>query len=184
MVITVYSDRRSGDVADIALRLAEALSVVVAPHDVVLLGPHSRESVRGVTHAPLEEGSSPADVEALLTALQGQHAAAILPFSGPPTEQVIAAFDASDRVLLVGDPSVASIRGVQRTLKLCQSLGYGPGRTAIILHGFSDDAPLAPADAALALKREIYWNIPGPSAPSADRATAFTGLATRLSESR
>ena len=102
---------------------------------------------------------------------------AVVALSGAPSEQALAAFDASDRVLLVSDPSVASIRGTQRALKLCGSLGYGADKTAIVLHDFDEHAPLAPADAAVAFKREIYFTL---SAPSAAGDDSYSRLAGRL----
>lgn len=180
MVITVYTDRRSSDVADVALRLAHALSTIVAPAGVALLGPRAQGGADGaVEHAQLAESSSPADVVALLADLAARYAAAVVPLTGPPTEQVLAAFDASHRLLLVSDPSVASMRGTQRTLKLCRSLGYDVARTAVVLHDF-DDAPIAPTDAALAFKREIFWALPGAGASPQERDTAYAGLARRL----
>ena len=180
MVITVYTDRRSSDVADVALRLAHALSAIVAPAGVVLLGPRPQGGAdSAVQHAPLAESSSPGDIGALLADLAARYAAAVVPLAGPPTEQVLAAFDASDRLLLVSDPSVASMRGTQRTLKLCRSLGYDLARTAVVLHDF-DDAPIAPTDAALAFKREIFWTLPGRSASPDERDAAYAGLARRL----
>lgn len=180
MVITVYSDRRSGEIGDIAFRLAESLAALVDHADVALFGPTPRAAARGVRHTLLEEGSAPADFGELLATDVESRAAAVFALSGPPTEYVIAAFDTSDRVLLVGDPSVPSIRGIQRTLKLCHSLGYSASRVVVVLHGFSDDAPLAADEAARALKREIFWVLPGAAASVPERAQSYTGLAQRL----
>jgi hypothetical protein len=52
-------------------------------------------------------------------------------------------------------------------------------KVSVVLHGFSDDAPVAPADAASALKREIFWVIPDTPADGS-RDQAFVQLAERL----
>jgi hypothetical protein len=180
MVITVYTDRRSSEVATVALRLARALSALVGPSDVVLLGPRALgDEDIAVDRASLGESLSPADVGAMLGDLAARYAAAVVSLAGPPTEQVLAAFDASDRLLLLSDPSVASIRGTQRTLKLCRSLGFDAPRMAIVLRDF-DDAPIAPTDAALAFKREIFWTLPGAGATAEESDAAYAGLARRL----
>lgn len=184
MVITVYSDRRSGEIGEIAFRLAESLAVLVDHADVALFGPTPRAAARGVRHTLLEEGSAPADFGELLATDGDSRVAAIFALSGPPSEYVIAAFDVSDRVLLVGDPSVPSIRGIQRTLKLCYSLGYASARVVVVLHGFSDDAPLAADEAARALKREIFWVLPGATTTASERALSYSGLAERLWQDR
>lgn len=181
MVLTVYADRRSSEVGDIGHRLAEALTVLVTPSDVALLGPHSsRAHVRGVRRSTLDDVSHAGVIEKWLASDGRACAVAVVALAGPPAEHVIAAFDASDRVLLLGDPSVSSMRGMQRTLKLFHSLGYSIARSAVVLYDFGDDAPLAPDDASHALKREIFWTLPGLSAPAAEQDHAYAGLAARL----
>lgn len=186
MVITLYADRRSPDIADIAGRLAQALEVRVRPREVVVATPRAlAPAVRtGVAHAPLNDPSSPGTIGGTLRALSQRYAVTLVAVAGAPDEQVLAACDSSDLVLVVSEPSVASLRATQRTLKLCSSLGYGLDKVAVVLHGVADDAPLAPADAALALKRDIFWVIPGEGSDDAERTGAFDGLAERLTTSR
>jgi Flp pilus assembly CpaE family ATPase len=165
MVITVYADRRSNEVGDIAERLTDAIAACVGRDGVILLDPRRLA-------AP--------DASARLRDMAGRYAATVVALSGAPNEQVLAAFDASDRVLLVTHPSVPSIRGTQRTLKLCASLGYGAEKLGVVLHDFGDDAPLGPADAVLALKRDIYWTLEGTQAAEPARMNSYAGLARRL----
>ncbi|MEO6445613.1 MAG: hypothetical protein ABIZ91_08250 [Gemmatimonadaceae bacterium] len=128
-------------------------------------------------HDPLDSAQ---EATAWLARTSRRQPLTLVALCGAPNEQVLAAFDASDRVLLLCDPSVASIRGTQRTLKLCGSLGYGIEKTAVVLHDFPDDGPLSPADAAAALRREILWAIPARAAGQAAREAAFAALAARL----
>jgi hypothetical protein len=182
MVITLYGDRRSNDMPDIAGGLARALARLDAQWTVVVVGAAAprdwEDDLRG--RVAFREASLPADVGAYLLDLAPKHAVTVVALEGAPNEQVLAALDASSRVVLVSDPSVASLRATQRALKLCTSLGYGSEKVAVLLHGFADDAPLAPAEAAAVLKREIVGTIPGPAVDPAVRALAFGQLARRL----
>lgn len=182
MVITVYADRRSHEVANIAGRLACAIAARLGRAQVALVGTRLFTAAMepGVETTVLSEGLAPQDVSVLLADLAGRYPAAIIALSGALNERVLAAFDASDRVLLLSDPSVASIRGTQRTLKLCASLGYGAEKTAIVLHDFDDAAPFAPADAAIALKREIFFTLPGESEANGPTDDSYARLAGRL----
>ena len=185
MVISVYADRRTHEVADIAGRLAHASAGLVLPAGgrVVLVGPRllgNHSSGELVARSVLMESHRPQEVGPMLGDLAGRYAVSVVILSGAPNERVLAAFDASDRVLLLCDPSVASIRATQRAIKLCRSLGYGLDKTAVVLHDFAEDAPLVPAEAAAALKCDIYWSIPGHAAGDEARDTSFTRLAERL----
>jgi Flp pilus assembly CpaE family ATPase len=187
MLITVYADRRSNEVADIAGRLADALANLPAGGDVALVTSANMENAAPgrVAQLPMSDTSSAHEVGVLLRGISQQYTNAVVAISGTPDGRVLTAFDESDRLLIVSDPSVASIRGTQRTLRLCQSLGYGADKTAVVLHDFREDSPLAPADAANALKREIFYTLPGgagagESAVSGSVQHAYTRLAQRL----
>lgn len=165
MVITVYADRRSAEVGDVAARLAHAIGGIVGESRVTLLGPRV-----------LDAGDAPA----ALVEVAARYDATVVALTGAPTEHVVAAFDASDRVLLLTAPSVPSIRGAQRTLRLCKSLGYAAAKVVVVLHDFGDDAPLAPHEVALALKRETFWTLEGAASLDDARRRSFAGLARQL----
>ncbi len=182
MVITLYADRRSPDIADIAGQLASAIALRDMALPVALLaspGPIDMAPDETGRVAVLEAGIS-GDVGAFLRGLASRYAVTVVALGGAPNEQVLAALDASQRVLLVSDPSVASLRATQRTLKLCASLGYGSDKVAILLHGFADDTAIVPAEAAVVLKREIFGVIPGQSADDSRRHASYLALAERL----
>lgn len=182
MVITLYADRRTLDIADIAGRLAHALGPHVSPPGVVVATPrvNVHHPVAGITYAPIAPDGSPASVATELQRLAARYPVTLVAWTGAPNEQTLALCDASDRVLLVSDLSVPSIRATQRALKLCTSLGYGVDKVCVVLHGFAEDGPLAPADAAGALKREIFWVIPSEADGEVAREAAYDGLADRL----
>jgi len=184
MVILLYADRRTLDIADIAGRLALALAPRVPDPGVVVATPRALASqVRdGVSHVVIADDGSPADVTLSLQQLVARYPMIVVAWSGAPDEHVLAACDASDRVLVVSDPSVASLRATQRALKLCTSLGYGIDKVQVVLHGFADDAPFAPAEAAGVLRRDIFWVLPGAAAGQGARSASYVGLADRLAQ--
>ena len=116
----------------------------------------------------------------MLLRLGGGYAATIVAVSGALREQVLASFDVAQRVLLVSDPSVYSLRATQRALRLCATLGYPPDKTAVLLHGFALDGPLDPADVAAALKHDPFWSLPAEAEGEEARQLAYAQLARRL----
>jgi len=182
MVVTLYAERCTLEVAQIAGRLSRALGVRLPPPGVVLAIPHAlpRCATVDVAHEIIAKGRTSGDVTADLARLARQYAMTLVTWSGAPDEQVIAALDASDRVLVLSAPSVTSLRWAQRSLRFCSSLGYGIDKISVVLHGFDDDAPLTPFDAADALKRDIFWTLPGGGDDECS-AGAYLGLAERLS---
>ncbi len=182
MVITLYADRRFHDVADLAGGLASAMaSRDVAVRVAVIAAPqHGDGSAPSVGQFDVLPSGSPGDVSRYLAALSPHFQVTLVALGGAPNEQVLATLDASDRVLLVSDPTVTSLRATQRALRLCVSLGYGSEKVSVLLHGFTDETPLVPAEAAAVLKREILGVIPGPGSDAAARERAFHHVAERL----
>jgi pilus assembly protein CpaE len=88
-------------------------------------------------------------------------------------ERTLAAFDAADRLLLVTEGAVPSIRGTQRVLRLCRRLNYPDEKLCVVVNRVGTPGALPVEDIAGALKREVYWRI-------ADGNLTTTGLAERL----
>jgi hypothetical protein len=110
--------------------------------------------------------------------LAGQGMAVVSASSGR-TERALATFDAADRILLVADLSVPAIRGLQRTIKLCDSLGLSRERTPVVLYDCREDAGISPTEVASVLPREVFAYLPpGPDGPADEGAC--TALAERL----
>lgn len=89
-------------------------------------------------------------------------------------ERTLAALDAADRILLVTEGAVPSLRGTQRVLRLCHRLNYPDEKMCVVLNRCDVPGSLPAADVAAALKREIYWKIPD------DSRLTISGLAERL----
>lgn len=182
MVITLYADRRFHDVADLAGGLARAMAFhEVAVRVAVIAAPlHGDGAAAGTGHVDVLPPGNPGEVSRYLSSLSPQYQVTLVALGGAPNEQVLATLDASDRVLLVSDPTVTSLRATQRALRLCGSLGYGSDKVSVLLHGFSDETSIVPAEAAAVLKRDILGVIPGPGSDPVARASAFRHVAERL----
>ena len=76
------------------------------------------------------------------------------------SERTLAALDAADRIVLVTQLNIAALRSVQRTLSLCQRLGYGDDKLAVVVNRHQSSDVVSLADAASLLEREIFWKIP------------------------
>jgi len=90
------------------------------------------------------------------------------------SERTLAAFDAADRILLVTEGTVTSLRGVQRVLRLCRRLNYPDEKMCVVAKCVDSPGALAAADIAAVLKRELFWRIPVGS------STDVEGLARKL----
>lgn len=182
MVITLYADRRFHDIADLARGLAQAM----ASHDVavrvaVIAATQHGEAAPALTgQVDVLSPGNPGEVSRYLSSFSPHFKVTLVALGGAPNEHVLATLDASDRVLLVSDPTVTSLRATQRALRLCGSLGYGSEKVSILLHGFTDETPIVPAEAAAVLKRDILGVIPGPGSDPVARASAFRNVADRL----
>jgi hypothetical protein len=95
------------------------------------------------------------------------------------TERALACFDAADVILLVADLTVPAIRGLQRSIKLCDSLGIARDRARVVLYDCREDAPVALGDAMGAIKRDIFAALPPGHDGPADMSSCLA-LAQRL----
>ncbi|MGQ0650344.1 MAG: hypothetical protein ACT4P7_22615 [Gemmatimonadaceae bacterium] len=160
MIVTVYSDRRTPDLAVVAHDLALAFSRLLPGQDIALFVDGA--VIRSTPDADftLEPQSLPANLRGALSRFaDASHA--VVGLIGPVTEQAITAFDLSDRILVVTDSSVSSLRAAQRTFKFCSEVGY-PARKVLAVHLHEDPVPAAMDCAAVArvLKRDVFCGLP------------------------
>jgi pilus assembly protein CpaE len=76
------------------------------------------------------------------------------------SERTVTALDAADRILLVTELSVASLRSMQRTLGLCRRLGYAENKLCVIVNRYQSADVLPLKDAEELLKWPIFWHLP------------------------
>ena len=113
-----------------------------------------------------------AAVTTLLEQLRQYHAFTVIDCEHALSDRTLAALDAADRVILVTQLNVPALRSTQRTLALCQRLGYARRQGA----GGREPASVArtPSASPMARKflgREIFFKIPNDYRTSAGALT-------------
>ena len=76
------------------------------------------------------------------------------------SERTLAALDAADRILLVTQLTVPALRSTQRTIELCDRLGYPPDKVLVVVNRHNAHEALSARDAEDVLRRRIYWKLP------------------------
>ena len=113
-------------------------------------------------------------VTVALDTMRGRFPVSVAELEHQVNERTLAAFDAADRILLVTEGAVPSLRGTQRVLRLCRRLNYPDEKMCVVVNSFDAPDALPVADISVALKREIFWRI------GSDGSTDLLGLAEKL----
>ena len=113
-------------------------------------------------------------VTVALDAIRAQFPTTVVELEHQVNERTLAAFDTADRLVVVTEGSVPSLRGTQRVLRLCRRLNYPDEKMCVVVNRFDAPASLAVADISVALKREVFWKI------AASSSSDLTGLAEKL----
>jgi pilus assembly protein CpaE len=115
-------------------------------------------------------------VTVALDAIRARFPVSVVELEHQVNERTLAAFDAADRIVIVTEGSVPTLRGTQRVLRLCRRLNYPDEKMCVVVNRSDAPGSLAAADIAVALKREVVWKI------GVADAVDLAGLAERLSE--
>lgn len=75
-------------------------------------------------------------------------------------ERTLAVLDAADRLVLVTQLNVAALRSTQRTLALCQRLGYTDEKVNVVVNRHHSGDAISLADATAILGREAFCKLP------------------------
>jgi hypothetical protein len=184
LAIAVYGERRSAEVVAIAARLARAMALRADAGRIALVDTERSGVGPGSASVSVEslDEREPPRIDARLGELLARYAVLVLAVAGGWTERVFAMLDASHRVLLIVEPTVASVRGVQRALKMCASVGFSAEKVQVVLHGFSDDEAISSADAVAALKRDAIAKLDREESSDVSPDQGYAMLAERLLE--
>jgi pilus assembly protein CpaE len=87
------------------------------------------------------------------------------------SERTLAALDAADRIALVTQLNVPALRSTQRTLALCQRLGYPDDKVHVVVNRYQSSDVVTVQDAAKVLGREIFFRLPNDYRTSAAALT-------------
>ena len=112
-------------------------------------------------------------VAVALDAMRARFSVSVAELEHQVNERTLAAFDAADRIVLVTEGAVPSLRATQRVLRLCQRLNYPDEKMCVVLNRAGAPGSLPVEDVSAALRRAIYWRI-------SEGHLTTTGLAERL----
>ena len=178
MIVALYADRRTRDVAVVAHDLALALRSRSPRRAVALFVDDVATRSVGNSEFVIAARELPRNLR-IAVAAHGDADHLVLGLTGPVTEQVVTAFDLSQRIVVVTDSAVGSVRTAQRTFRFCASVGYPAAKVlAVHLHGGPEDAALDCASIAKALRRDVFCGLPRGREPM--RRAAYTALAGRV----
>jgi pilus assembly protein CpaE len=76
------------------------------------------------------------------------------------TDRTLAALDAADRIVLVTQLNVAALRSTQRSISLCQRLGYDDEKIAVVVNRQQASQVLTPSDASTLLNLPVFHLLP------------------------
>lgn len=117
----------------------------------VLPAPNSPDEAELVT---------PEQVTVLLSKLREAFDAVVVDVGNEFNECALAAMDASDRVLALTLPDLASVRNTRRSLDLFARLNYDPAKVVLVVNRHNAKEPLSRKALEEALGRPVQWTIP------------------------
>lgn len=127
-----------------------------------LLTPHAG----GVWVLPAAEDPEVADgIDGAITAtiveqLRAHFAFTVIDCEHTLNDRTLAVLDAADHLVLITQLNVAALRSTQRTLALCQRLGYAEEKCHVVVNRHCSGDAISPDDAAQVLGREIFFALP------------------------
>jgi pilus assembly protein CpaE len=96
----------------------------------------------------------------LIAELRKHYAYTVLDCEHYLTDRTLAALDAADKIVLVTQLNVAALRGTQRTITLCERLGYGSDKLLVVVNRHQSSEVLTPSDASTLLNLPIFHLLP------------------------
>jgi pilus assembly protein CpaE len=146
------------DVGDLVARVeridAELLSSILTPAagGVWVLPSSDRPEIAELVDS--------ATASTLIAELKKHFAYTVLDCEHYLTDRTLAALDAADKIVLVTQLNVAALRGTQRTISLCERLGYGEEKIVVVVNRHQASEVLAPSDASTLLNMPIFHLLP------------------------
>ena len=106
------------------------------------------------------QGIRPDDVYKMLQVLQNVFPNVIIDGGSYLSDNTVTYMDSSDRILLVLNPDLASLRDVRQFMEVAKSLAYPPEKTVLILNLTGRKADVKREEIENILKMKIFGRIP------------------------
>lgn len=117
----------------------------------VLLGPNNIQIAQGIR---------PDDLYNVLIALQRAYDAIIIDAGSALNENTVTLLDTADRILLVANPEMASLRDASRFIQIGRTLAYTDDKLMIVLNRAGMQGGVKTHDIENALHHQIFTQIP------------------------
>jgi pilus assembly protein CpaE len=114
----------------------------------------------GPDNPELDDLLDGATISTVVDHLRSHFAFTVLDCEHHMSERTLAAMDLADRILLVTQLNVPSLRSTQRSLAICRRLGYANDKMCVIVNRFQSGEVLSLADAVDVLKCDVFWKLP------------------------
>jgi hypothetical protein len=175
VVVTVYSERRVQIAVNVATRLADAFArtdgigrVGLAADTKPVAAPPS-VAFRDLAPTPV------AALPEVVRAARHLHDVTVFAPDEGRSQRAFLAMEHADHIVLPSDLTVVGIRSTLRVLQLLSSLGCPYDKPFVVLYDTARAASFSPADAILALKREVYFHVDATTPEQ-----GYIGLAKKL----
>jgi pilus assembly protein CpaE len=159
VMLNIRSQNTVADLIPHANSLDERLvQDVVTPHASgihVLLGPSSLQVAQGIR---------PDDLYTVFVSLQRMYDYIVVDGGNTLTENTVTLMDATDRILLLATPDLASLHDISRFIQISRSLAYSPDKLLVCLNREGLKGGVKAGDIETALQSKLFARIPDDSA--------------------
>ncbi len=107
------------------------------------------------------QGVRPDDLYKVVVALQGNFPVIVVDGGNYLSENTVTYMDASDRVIVVMNPNLASIRDIKQFIDLSRTLSYPPEKIMLVLNNTGHKADLHKEEIENILNHKVICSIPG-----------------------
>jgi pilus assembly protein CpaE len=148
----------SYDIGDLVAKLNEVDGALL--RSLMTAGPAGM-SVLPASEDPIFENEfDGATVGAVIEQLRGNFDVTVVDCEHHLSQRTLAILDAADRIVLVTQPNVPSLRSTQRTLSLFRRLGYADSKSCVVVNRYQSGDVFSQSTIAESLKHDIFWSLP------------------------
>jgi pilus assembly protein CpaE len=128
--------------------------------DVVSVHPSGIHVLMAPSNVQIAQGIRPEDIYNVFIAVSRLYDYVVVDAGGPLNEISVTLMDATDRILLVTTPDLASLHDTSRFLQLSRSLAYPADKILMILNKVGEEGGVKLSDIEAVLHTQVYHQIP------------------------
>lgn len=178
----LFNIRPSYDLGDLAAKIdrldGELLNSVLAPAADgvwVLAAPERSEAVDAVDASA---------VASIVNQMRASFTFSVLDCDHQLNDRTLAVLDVADRILLLTELTVPSLRATQRTIGIFRRLGYPNEKLCVLVNRHQSEDVVSAAEAGQVLKADVFFKLPNDYRSVSEAATAGVPVTVRHPESK